>query len=413
MSNLDQMFENNENQATTDQTAVDSDAKVAAKPVFEENSQKQAVSESSDQVTSQQQTASEFSSKEDVEKQSSTQTVEERSEELTAPEESQLEDKLSIRVFHARSLGESHKVSQKPCQDAALSFEEAEQNIYIGLVSDGHGSSTYFRSDRGSQFLVEVAKNILLDFVRNFQFETSGQKLVQIPVRENVEKQDRKLDSTFRNLFSSIISAWNDKIYQDWQADKPSEEDLKGLKIPDSVLANFKQNQDIELAYGCTLIGFVRTATYWFSFQLGDGTCIIFDQTGKWSRPIPADEKCVGNITTSMCELDALNNFRYCCGLDNFPVAVFIASDGLDGVYGRMETPKVIESLALLYNNFIRYFSDQGYETTRKEIAKALPLLSEKGVTRDDMALAGWIELDKIKSILDELLQQRKAFHEV
>ena len=69
-------------------------------------------------------------------------------------------------------------------------------------------------------------------------------------------------------------------------------------------------------------------------------------------------------------------------------------------------------SLALLYNNFIRYFLKEGYEVTCREIAEALPILSQKGITRDDMSLAGWIVLDQIDAAFEQLMQQQRSFYE-
>ena len=296
---------------------------VSLEPTAEGSTKKQNVSDPVGQGQAGEQAASDATAEENAEKQDVSDPVGEENADEPEAITTKTENKPSIRVFDTKALGESHKASKKPCQDACLSFEDHEQNLYIGLVSDGHGSSTYFRSDRGSQLLVEVAKEKIIAFVRDFQPENKERDFVQIPVRDEVKHQDRKLDDSFRNLFSSIIAAWNEKIYQDWQADPISEADMKAKKVSGNAILAFKQNQNIELAYGCTLIAFARTTDYWFSFQLGDGTCIIFDQAGKWSQPIPADPKCVGNITTSMCEPDALNNFRYCLGVGNLPMALF------------------------------------------------------------------------------------------
>ena len=87
----------------------------------------------------------------------------------------------NIRTFQSVALGESHKVKNTPCQDAALSDENTENGIYIALVSDGHGSERHFMSDHGSKILVQVTKGTIKSFLETAEcnqlsvpFATSG-----------------------------------------------------------------------------------------------------------------------------------------------------------------------------------------------------------------------------------------------
>ena len=56
--------------------------------------------------------------------------------------------------FARTSIGFSHISSKKPCQDYSLQFQNDVASVIV--VSDGHGSSNFTRSDRGSKFACEV-----------------------------------------------------------------------------------------------------------------------------------------------------------------------------------------------------------------------------------------------------------------
>lgn len=305
-----------------------------------------------------------------------------------------------IIVFNSTAQGESHKATGKVCQDASLCVSDAEDNIHFGVVSDGHGSSTYFRSNIGSEILIEITREKVFEFINQIELENIVEtNFQQIPIRKEVDKKQFIHDELFRGLFASIISCWNEKIMNHWLENKPTNEEMRRHKVPESAILKYENSEGIEVAYGCTLLSFIRTDKFWFAFHLGDGTCITFDEDGSWTEPIPADEKCIGNITTSMCEEDALDNFRYCIGTNTFPLAIFIASDGLDGAYGN------ISDLALLYNGIIKSFVTKGDELTINDIKESLPVLSTKGISRDDMSLAGLVDKKECKTIYSALLQ--------
>jgi hypothetical protein len=305
----------------------------------------------------------------------------------------------NIRTFCSTALGESHGTTNKVCQDSSACFEDAEKELFICAVSDGHGGDMYFRSDRGSKLLVEITIKVIRQFIENADNDLFNVPFTEIPARttEIKEKIDRKVtsqDDAFRLLFSSIISQWNDGIAIDWSEDPPSKELMQAAKVPETAIESFIEGKGIEFAYGCTLIAFCRTLEFWFAFQLGDGKCIAFDKDAKWNEPIPWDEQCNGSTTTSTCESNPIDNLRYCYGNNKFPVALFIGSDGMDGAYGSTD------DLALFYCEILKSFIKNGYEKTVKEIDDSLPLLSSRGISRDDMSVAGVIDLDGIRVLL-------------
>ena len=59
--------------------------------------------------------------------------------------------------------GESHRLCNKPCQDYA--YADSSEGLSMAIVSDGHGGERYFRSDIGSKFIVNIAKEAIRSFV--------------------------------------------------------------------------------------------------------------------------------------------------------------------------------------------------------------------------------------------------------
>lgn len=311
----------------------------------------------------------------------------------------------NIKAFNVTALGESHKVTGKVCQDSSLCFEDVKKGLFICAVSDGHGGDIYFRSDRGSKLLTKITIEAIQQFINKVDSELFTIPYTAIPARttELKGKIDREVtvqDEAIRRLFSSILSRWNDEIIKDWNEDPPSKEEMQAANVSKSDIKSFLKGKGIETAYGCTLIVFARTQEYWLAIQLGDGKCVVFDANAIWSEPIPWDEQCNGSKTTSTCEANPLDNLRYCYGNTDFPVALFIGSDGLDGSYGN------IDDLAVLYSTIIKSFVRNGYENTIKEIEDLLPKLSKIGISRDDMSLAGVIDMDKIPGLLPLLLKK-------
>ena len=66
------------------------------------------------------------------------------------------------QTFNKSVIGASHIRSGKPCQDFSLSYQDG--NVKILVVCDGHGGSTYFRSDMGAEIAAKACLENLIDF---------------------------------------------------------------------------------------------------------------------------------------------------------------------------------------------------------------------------------------------------------
>ncbi len=314
----------------------------------------------------------------------------------------------NIKTFHATVPGESHIATGKECQDYSLTYEDPVNPTYICVVSDGHGGASYFRSGIGSRLAVEVTIEAIKSFIAETPVELLNVPHVNVKAHSsfiaNNEIHDfSKQELLFHQLFSFIIGKWNDAIYKDWTDRPVSSEELIKMKVPEQQARAFQNSDKIEKAYGCTLIAYAQTQDYWFGFQIGDGKCISFKENGAWNEPIPWDEQCFLNKTTSMCDRKAIDNFRLCYGNTEKPVALFIGSDGIDDSFGNAE------NLVSFYVTIIKLFVQNKFEDALNEIKNYLPKLSKSG-SQDDMSIAGVLNLDLMPAILNKLLSSQVDF---
>ena len=63
---------------------------------------------------------------------------------------------MNNRVFNKSVIGSSHINTGKPCQDYSHSSNTDSYSIIV--VSDGHGSETYVRSEVGSKIAGQIAE---------------------------------------------------------------------------------------------------------------------------------------------------------------------------------------------------------------------------------------------------------------
>lgn len=304
-----------------------------------------------------------------------------------------------IQDYHFSCQGESHKVDDKPCQDASFSAVY-DDGLAIAIVCDGHGGERYFRSDVGARIATEVITESIRTFVANIDkslFVGRSYTAQEAITSEEVVKKQTPVDIAFRQLFSSIIYQWNEKI-ADHAANTPIS-DWEQQQVPQKYLDELHTSETFEKLYGCTLMVYAQTPEYWFAFHLGDGKCISFQQDPLWSFPIPWDERCFLNKTTSLCDSNAINEFRYCYEGDGyFPMAVFLGSDGMDDSFG--EDPNLVN----FYIQIVKMLVTEGRDATIASIESDLPQLSKIG-SKDDMSVAFIYNLGELKAHITDFIQ--------
>lgn len=264
--------------------------------------------------------------------------------------------------------GYNHIKANKVCQDA--SGECHFEDVSIIAVADGHGSDNYIRTDRGSKFAVSAALTAIKAFVQ----EARENHLSTVPDSETELIQVSK----------NILARWYTQVENDAACEPFQPEEL--AKVSEKYKQRYASGQYNAKAYGTTLIAVCMTSEGWFGIHIGDGKCVELLENGTLCEPIPWDEACEQNITTSICDSDAIEEFRYVIQKD-FPAALFIESDGIDDSYSsEME-------LHELYRNIFIVFADHGAEVGSNEVRDYLPKITRQG-SGDDVSIAGIIRTD-------------------
>lgn len=278
---------------------------------------------------------------------------------------------MRMQSFHLSTQGASHIKKNKECQDASESYYD--ERCAIAIVCDGHGGDDYVRSASGSAFACTAAKTSILNFIENVN-------------RDELTRHHKQL---IHNLKASIISAWNEAVYEHYEANPFTEAEIAVLS--DRAKRKYLQEKRIESAYGTTLIAVACTKDYWFGIHIGDGKCVAVNPEGKFVQPIPWDEKCFLNATTSICDTDALNRFRSFYS-EKLPVAVFVGSDGIDDCFSTEQ------QLNNLYKTVLYSFATSDFDAAVNDLSDYLPRLSAKG-SGDDVSVAAVLDLDMIGEI--------------
>ena len=166
-------------------------------------------------------------------------------------------------------------------------------------------------------------------------------------------------------------------------------------KISDKYAKRYLAGEVAE-AYGTTLIAALQTDSFLLVLHIGDGSCVIAGrENGKavFSMPVPECTKSFLNATTSLCEKDAIDNFRHYYSKE-LPAAVLIATDGVDDCF------KSPEKLYGFYRVILASFSDpeKTEEKAKAELLEYLPMLSERG-SRDDISIGVMADIDAVKAL--------------
>ena len=281
----------------------------------------------------------------------------------------------NVRSFHVTRQGANHIKKNKICQDYSVSFEDDEYISYA-IVCDGHGGDDYIRSDEGSKRAAQVAGSAIVDFVHT------------VLVKYDIGYLQRHYEELLRGLAASIITQWRQSIQEHLAANPFSEAEL--AKVSEKARERYSSG-NIASAYGTTLIAVVFTEDYWFGIKIGDGKCVAVDGEGNFSMPIPDDGVCFLNATTSICDTNAIDNFRYAFS-PHRPVAVFAGTDGIDDCFNKDE------QLFSLYKTILYSFARSQYDEAKEGLEDYLPRLSAKG-SGDDMSIGGIIDIPRLEGL--------------
>ena len=281
--------------------------------------------------------------------------------------------------IYANTIGASHLQRELPCQDYGLLAEK--DGCRVLAVSDGHGDPNCLRSDRGAKLICETAAEILPVFISSVKEAGKTEALAQLD--KNLLKQ----------LSASLIGNWLVRLEADVESEPITEGEiaLQEARMNATVKygPDYLRNEKTEKAYGCTLMAGILTEDFLFLLHQGDGRCVLVDAAGKVSQPIPWDDRCVGNMTTSCCDSDAKDSIRYAY-IDlkqNRPLACFLSSDGVEDSFGSME------AMYAFFLEEIIFALDNGIKEAEADLAEYIPTMSKEG-SRDDITVCGMIDTE-------------------
>ena len=201
--------------------------------------------------------------------------------------------------------GAAHERSGMPNQDAICWRPDSGSSLVLS-VADGHGSSRYPRSHIGASLAVEIATQLVHDFL-------SGQADA-----ENLSLVKRAAEEW---LPQALVRAWREAVSDHIKANPLSEIELDALG---------RGNGDLTKAYGATIVTAAVAERFVLYLQLGDGEILTVTDQGAVSKPLVKDDRLFANETTSLCTADAWSDFRVSFQpiTHEQPALILLATDG-------------------------------------------------------------------------------------
>jgi hypothetical protein len=259
--------------------------------------------------------------------------------------------------------------SGRPNQDACEHGTGAPGDSLKAVlaVSDGHGGSRHFRSEIGSRLAAHIAVAVVQESIPG-QLSDSNASLP---------------DEAVPMLTREIVEDWRSAVLSDLEQHPFTPEELSKLEESDGSDARVSVEEDPVLAYGSTLLVVAAARTFILYLQLGDGDILAVDASGKTYRPLPHDERLVGNQTTSLCQPESWNEFRTRVDRnpDEFASMVLASTDGYSNSF-RSE-----EDFLTIGRDYLNLVREDGLDVLSEELPKILSEASEKG-SGDDITLS-------------------------
>ena len=270
---------------------------------------------------------------------------------------------MTFKGFNISARGASHISKEMDCQD--FSGITCADNYCAAVVSDGHGGDRHFRSGSGAKAAVDISLEAIKEFI---SYEN-----VFLPTIAG------RYQAVFRQLAGCISSRWAETVTAHFNENPitSTEKDVYDKYYASACDSHILNPTAI---YGATLIIAVITASYAFVIQTGDGACVVIPQSGGCFIPAETtDDRLFLGYTTSLCDANSLDNFRFYCDRD-IPKAIILSTDGVVDSYGKEDYLKFNNAL---YDLFI-----QNYNDAYSHLSDWLPRLSALG-SKDDMSVAG------------------------
>lgn len=281
-------------------------------------------------------------------------------------------------TFCDRVQGYLHITRSIPCEDYAEVYSAPDGRFHIAAVADGHGETSCVRSAKGSQFAAEAAVHCLKEFATS---GLNGGTLSEL-------QQPRTAQADIKRLTDTILDRWNRRAMDDLHSIPLNEDELK---LAGSFAEKYRRGENLEHIYGTTLIAALLLPPFLVLLQQGDGRCEVQYADGHIDQPIPWDDRCCQNVTTSLSDSDAAEGFRHSViDLREHPViACYLGSDGVEDSFPDMAGTHAFymdlscELAGRTMPDFYQYLDER------------LPDFSRRG-SGDDVSIAGIVNPEEL-----------------
>ena len=312
-------------------------------------------------------------------------------------------------AFNKTVIGHKHVIKNIPCEDSSNSYSD-EFGLYdIAIVADGHGDPSCFRSKNGSKLAVDTAMLCLREFACCWCRELGS-------FRSSMQSQ-RERAAMIKALTDTIISKWYEAIHKDLSDAPLTEEELLSAG---SMAEAYRRGERVEHIYGTTLMAALRIVNYLILIHQGDGRCDVFYADGTVDQPIPWDDRCQENVTTSMCDEDVAVSIRNCVIdlSEQAVVACYLGSDGIEDSYRGNDNINQ-DGTHFFYRELTCELAELKFRSFDELLENKLSELSREG-SADDMSVAGIVcplEIDALlpafrRSVRNYRLAEDRAVYE-
>ena len=228
-------------------------------------------------------------------------------------------------VLGSSVRGALHARAGFPNQDALGWLPEAgEGPPIVSAIADGHGSGKSFRSETGARIAVDIAVQVLMDFVSSWR-EGLNLSLIKRTAEDHVPR--------------TLTWRWRQTVEEHLRQNPFLTEELDRIVSKEGQAAGQAIEETPQLAYGSTLLAVAVTESYILYVQLGDGDILAVTADGVVRSPLPYDDRLIADETTSLCSLRAENEFRvgFQPITDHSPAVILASTDGYSKSYVDLE----------------------------------------------------------------------------
>lgn len=287
-----------------------------------------------------------------------------------------------LKGISAVTIGQSHIDNGTDCQDCAQ-LDLENKNYVMAAVADGHGSKKHFRSDRGSQFAAQAAKDSIYEYMNDYERFVDAYQVDKEYLIDRIVKM--------------TITKWHEKIREDLNEDPITQEEI------DKYLGGVFNSDKVSSVYGTTLLVGVMSEKCNFGFLIGDGSFVVIDKHGKAYIPIE-DTNSKANYTSSLSSSDSYNGF-VTHFFDEMPFSIMVSTDGLVKSFAN-------DSDFLDYNQAIamelgKLDDDEKIIQMEERLIKLFEQRSRDG-SEDDISISIIFDIDAYDGVIEGLQTRRK-----